>query len=100
MQNRMDEIEAELMTAYLQEEAQVLGAQRQDPLVELKQQELQLKQQDQMQDAQQEQMELEFNKRKAQEQAAIQRERIGSTEDIAAMRAQIAMQRTANKGRG
>ena len=53
-----------------------------------------------MQDAQQEQMELEFNKQKAQEQAAIQRERIGSTEDIAQMRAQIAMQRTANRGRG
>jgi acetyl-CoA carboxylase carboxyltransferase component len=97
MQNRMDQIEAELMTAYLQEEAQVLGVQKADPLVELKQQELQLRQQEQIQDAQQDQMELEFNKQKAQEQAAIQRERIDSTEDIAAMRAQIAMQRTANR---
>jgi hypothetical protein len=97
MQMRVDEIEAELMVAYLQEEAQLMGMQKQDPLVELKQQELMLRQQDQMQDARQEQMELEFNKQKANEQASIQRERIGSTEDIAAMRAQIALQRTANR---
>ena len=97
MQMRVDEIEAELMVAYLQEEAQLMGMQKQDPLVELKQQELMLRQQEQMQDARQEQMELEFNKQKADEQANIQRERIGSTEDIAAMRAQIALQRTANR---
>jgi len=100
MQSRLDEIESELITAYLQEEAQLMGMQKQDPLVELKQQELMLRQQDQMQDARQEQMELEFNKQKANEQAAIQRERIGSTEDIAEMRAQIALQRTANRGGG
>jgi len=67
-------------------------------LVDLKQQELQLRQQEQMQQAQQDQMELEFNRQKANEQAAIARERIESTEDIAAMRAQIAMQRTMNRG--
>jgi len=93
----VDQIEAQLVTEYLQQESQLLAAQQKDPLVELKQQELALRQQDQMQDARQEQMELEFNKQKANEQAAIQRERIGSTEDIAAMRAQIALQRTANR---
>ena len=97
MQNMVDQIEAQLVTEYLQQEAQLLAAQQKDPLVELKQQELALRQQDQMQDARQDQMELEFNKQKANEQAAIQRERIGSTEDIAAMRAQIALQRTANR---
>jgi len=98
MQSRVDEIEAELLSAYLQQEAQVIGEQQKDPLVELKQQELQLRQQDQMQDAQQEQLELELNERKAQDQANIARERISSTEDIAQMRAQIAMQRMSNRG--
>jgi len=92
------QIETQLITEYLQQEQQVLGGGQQDPLVDLKQQELQLRQQEQMQQAQQDQMELEFNRQKANEQAAIARERIESTEDIAAMRAQIAMQRSMNRG--
>ena len=46
----------------------------------------------------QDQMELQFDKQKAAEQAAIQRERIGSTEDIAQMRARIALERTRGRG--
>ena len=75
-----------------------MGMQQKDPLVDLKAQELQLRQQEQMQNAQMDQMELEFDKQKAAEQAAIQRERIDSTEDIAEMRAQIALERTRGRG--
>ena len=99
MEGRVAEIEAQLITEYLQQEMQILGGQQQDPLVQLKERELDLRQQDQTQKAQQEQMELAFDKQRAAEQIAVQRERIDSTEDIAAMRAEIARQRTANKGR-
>jgi len=99
MEQRVAEVESQLITTYLQQEAQVMG-QQQDPLVGLKQQELQLRQQEQMQDARQDQMELEFDKQRAQQQADIARERISSTEDIANMRAQIAIQRQQNQNRG
>jgi len=98
MEARVAEIQAQLMAEYLQQEAQITGSQQQDPLVDLKERELDLRQQDQAQKAQQEQMELAFDKQRAAEQIAVQRERIDSTEDIAQMRAEIARQRTANKG--
>ena len=96
--NRVAEVEAQLMGEYVQQEAQILGASQQDPLVDLKAQELMLRQQQQMQDAQQDQLELQLDQKRADQQAAIARERIASTEDIAAMRAQIAMQRSMNRG--
>jgi hypothetical protein len=98
MQNRVAEIEAQLITEYLEQENRVLGASQKDPLVELKAKELELRQQDMMQEAKQDQLELEFDRQRAAEQSAVQRERIQSTEDIAAMRAQIALQRQQNKG--
>ncbi len=98
MQNRVAEVEAQLMAEYIQQESQILGAGKQDPLVDLKAQELQLRQQEQMQQAQQDQLELQLDRQKLTQQGALARERIDSTEDIAAMRAQIAMQRTMNRG--
>ena len=98
VQSRMAEIESELISDYLQKENQVLGMQNKDPLVDLKEKELQLREQEQMQSAQQDQMELQFDKQRAAEQAAIQRERINSTEDIAQMRARIALERTRGRG--
>jgi hypothetical protein len=98
MQNRVAEVEAQLMAEYIQQESQILGAGKQDPLVDLKAQELQLRQQEQMQQAQQDQLELQLDRQKLAQQGALARERIDSTEDIAAMRAQIAMQRTMNRG--
>ena len=98
IQSRVAEIESQLMSEYLESEGQVLGVQQKDPLVELKAQELQLRQQEQMQNAQMDQMELEFDKQKAAQQANIQRERIDSTEDIAQMRAAIALERTRGRG--
>ena len=98
VQSRMAEIESELISDYLQKENQVLGMQNKVPLVDLKEKEVQLREQEQMQSAQQDQMELQFDKQRAAEQAAIQRERINSTEDIAQMRARIALERTRGRG--
>ena len=98
VESRMAEIESQLISEYLQKENEVLGMQNKDPLVDLKAKELLLREQEQMQNAMQDQMELQFDKQKAAEQAAIQRERIGSTEDIAQMRARIALERTRGRG--
>jgi len=43
-------------------------------------------------------LELQLDRQKLAQQGALARERIDSTEDIAAMRAQIAMQRSMNRG--
>ncbi len=96
--SRVAEVEAELQNAYLQQENEVLGALGKDPLVDLKKQELALRQQEQQQDAQQDQAENMLDQMKIDQQAQLARERISSTEDIANMRAQIALQRTANRG--
>ena len=96
--SRVAEVEAELQNAYLQQENEVLGALGKDPLVDLKTQELALRQQEQQQDAQQDQAENMLDQMRIEQQAQLARERIASTEDIANMRAQIALQRTANRG--
>ena len=96
--SRVAEVEAELQNAYLQQENEVLGALGKDPLVDLKAQELALRQKEQQQDAQQDQAENMLDQMKIDQQAQLARERISSTEDIANMRAQIALQRTANRG--
>ena len=98
MASRVAEVEAELQNAYLQQENEVLGALGKDPLVDLKTQELALRQQEQQQDAQQDQAENMLDRMRIEQQAQLARERIASTEDIANMRAQIALQRTANRG--
>jgi hypothetical protein len=96
--SRVAEVEAELQNAYLQQENEVLGAMGKDPLVDLKAQELALRQQEQQQDAQQDQAENMLDQMRIDQQAQLARERIASTEDIANMRAQIALQRTVNRG--
>ena len=98
MESQVAEVEGDLINEYIELESQIMGMQQKDPLVDLKAQELQLRQQEQAQNAQMDQMELEFDKQKAAQQAAIQRERIDSTEDIAEMRAQIALERTRGRG--
>jgi len=96
--SRVAEVEAELQNAYLKQENEVLGALGKDPLVDLKAQELALRQQEQQQDAQQDEAENMLDQMRIDQQAELARERIASTEDIANMRAQIALQRTANRG--
>jgi len=66
---------------------------QQDPLVQVKQQELALREQEMQMDNQIDQQRLQMDAMRNQENASIARERIESTEDIANMRAQIALQR-------
>ena len=70
---------------------------QQDPLVQIKEQELALRQQEQQADQALEQQRLQMDQIRHQENATIARERIGSTEDIAQMRAAIALRRQQNK---
>ena len=67
-------------------------------LIQLKEKELELRAQEAQQDAQQDQAENMLDRMRIEQQAQLARERIASTEDIANMRAQIALQRTANRG--
>jgi chaperonin GroES len=87
---KVAQIQAQLIQEYLK---QVPPQPNQDPLVEIKKQELELKGQDQMMDAQHDQARLALDQQRLNEQSTIQRERIQSTEDIANVRAQIALQK-------
>tara|TARA_R100001369_G_scaffold16130_1_gene31045 strand:+ start:2539 stop:5025 length:2487 start_codon:yes stop_codon:yes gene_type:complete len=91
--NKVAEIEAKLISEYVEKEKQIMQADQKDPLVDLKAQEIQIKQQEAQQEAQNDQQRLKLDQQKLQEQTAIQQQRINSTEDIAQLRANIALQR-------
>ena len=74
-------------------------AQEQDPLVRIKEQELQLRQQEMVADQQNDQQKLALDQQRAQQNFQLGRDRIDSTEDIAQMRARIAIQKQ-NQTRG
>jgi hypothetical protein len=89
--SKVAEVQSQLMVDYLQKNPPQPD---QEPLVALKQQELALRAQEQQTDAFNEQQKLKQDQVKTQQQGSIARERIQSTEDIANMRAQIALERT------
>ena len=91
MQSSIARKQAELIAEYQQ---QYPPQPNSDPLVEIKKQELAIREQDNMANQQLDQMRLDFDKVKQQENVGVQKERIDSTEDIAEMRAKIAMERT------
>tara|TARA_R110002126_G_scaffold2653_1_gene14910 strand:- start:1950 stop:4196 length:2247 start_codon:yes stop_codon:yes gene_type:complete len=99
-QSELSQIEAELTKQYFEMESQVLGGGQQDPLVDLKAKELQIKEQEAMQNAVNEQEKLKLNKDKLQANTAIQKDRIDTTEEIANMRAQNARFITAQRNKG
>tara|TARA_R110002020_G_scaffold183295_6_gene379504 strand:- start:936 stop:3257 length:2322 start_codon:yes stop_codon:yes gene_type:complete len=88
-------LQAQLIQEYQQQQP---PAPPSDPLVQIKQQELALKQQDQAADQQLGQQKLQMDAQRQQQSYDVQQQRIQSTEDIAKMRAQIALQRQQNKG--
>ena len=88
-------LQAQLIQEYQQQQP---PAPPSDPLVQIKQQELALKQQDQTADQQLGQQKLQMDAQRQQQNYDVQQQRIQSTEDIAKMRAQIALQRQQNKG--
>jgi len=71
------------------EEQQSMEGQGQDPLVELKQQELQLKAQDIQRKAQNDQQKIELDGAKLDQTAKIAQDKIDSNEDIAQLRANV-----------
>lgn len=99
-QAQLSQMEAELTKQYFEMESQVLGGGQQDPLVDLKAKELQIKEQEAMQNAVNEQEKLKLNKDKLQANTAIQKDRIDTTEEIANMRAQNARFITAQRNKG
>ena len=71
------------------EEQQSMEGQGQDPLVGLKQQELQLKAQDIQRKAQNDQQKIELDGAKLDQTAKIAQDKIDSNEDIAQLRANV-----------
>ena len=82
------------MAQYFEKESKILGGGQQDPLVDLKTKELQIKEQQMMQNAQTDQERLALDQQKLQENTMIQKDRIDTTEDIANMRAKNAIKIT------
>ena len=76
------------------------GGEQQDPLVELKQRELDIKAGDLARKQQEDQREFDLDNKKLAQTANLQRERIESQEDIAQLRANIAMDKTYNAPSG
>ena len=90
------QIQAQLIAEYQKTQP---PAQEEDPLVRIKEQELQLRQQEMVADQQNDQQKLALDQQRAQQNFQLGRDRIDSTEDIAQMRARIALQKQ-NQTRG
>ena len=90
------QIQAQLISEYQKTQP---PAQEQDPLVRIKEQELQLRQQEMIADQQNDQQKLALDQQRAQQNFQLGQDRIESTEDIAQMRARIALQKQ-NQTRG
>ena len=71
------------------EEQEAMQGQGQDPLIGLKQQELQLKAQDLQRKAENDSQKLELDAAKLDQQAKIAQDKIDSNEDIAQLRANV-----------
>jgi len=92
------QIQAQLIAEFQQQQP---PTPQEDPLVQVKQQELALREQEMQMDQQLDQQRLAQNAQRDMQNAQIARERINSQEDIAQMRARIALQRQQqNQNRG
>jgi len=99
-----EEIERQVatkVTEYIEEmfveEQQAMEGQGQDPLVGLKQQELQLKSQDIQRKAQNDQQKLDLEGAKLDQSAKIAQDKIDSNEDIAQLRANVNLEKQNDK---
>ena len=90
------QLQAQLIAEYQKSQP---PAQEQDPLVRIKEKELQLRQQEMIADQQNDQQKLALDQQRAQQNFQLGQDRIDSTEDIAQMRARIALQKQ-NQTRG
>ena len=78
------------------EEQQAMQPQGQDPLISLKEQELQLRAQDIQRKAQNDQSKIELDSAKLDQQAKIAQDKIDSNEDIAQLRANVNLDKQKN----
>ena len=78
------------------EEQEAMAGQGQDPLIGLKQQELQLKAQDIQRKAQNDQQKLDLDAAKLDQQAKLAQDKIDSNEDIAQLRANVNLSKQKN----
>ena len=81
------------------EEQQAMAGQGQDPLIGLKEQELQLKAQEIQRKAQNDQSKLELEGAKLDQQAKIAQDKIDSNEDIAQLRANVNLDKQNDRSR-
>ena len=81
------------------EEQQAMSGQGQDPLIGLKEQELQLKAQDIQRKAQNDQQKVQLDAAKLDQQAKIAQDKIDSNEDIAQLRANVNLDKQNDRGR-
>jgi len=91
---------AQLTAEFNEMEKEMSGGEQQDPLVALKQRELDIKAGDLARKQQDDQRGFELDNKKLTQAANLQRERIESQEDIAQLRANVAMDKTYNAPRG
>ena len=82
------------------EEQQAMAGQGQDPLIGLKEQEIQLRAQDIQRKAQNDEQKLELDAAKLDQQAKIAQDKIDSNEDIAQLRANVNLDKKNDRGRG
>ena len=86
-------IEAEITNKMLKEEEEMLEQRSQDPLVDLKQQEIDLREKDIQRKAMEEQQKLDFQDKKLGQNTDMQKEKIQSQEDIAQLRANVNLEK-------
>jgi hypothetical protein len=84
---------AEITDKMLEEEEEMLEARSQDPLVDLKQQEIDLREKDIQRKAMEEQQKLDFQDKKLGQNTNMQQEKIQSQEDIAQLRANVNLEK-------
>jgi hypothetical protein len=95
MAQRVAQIQAQLIAEFQKTQPPM---DQDDPLVKIKEQELQLRQQELAAEQQNDQQRLALDKQKAQQNFSLGQQRIDTTEDIAQMRARIAMQKQQGRG--
>lgn len=87
---------AQFTEEFVQMEVQASGGQQEDPIVALKARELDIKEADLARKQQDDMKDHQLNEQKLQQNALLQREKIESQEDVAQLRANVALDRTHN----
>ena len=95
MAQRVAQIQAQLIAEFQKTQPPMDQG---DPLFKIKEQELQLRQQELAAEQQNDQQRLALDRQKAQQNFSLGQQRIDTTEDIAQMRARIAMQKQQGRG--